>query len=145
MTLLDPTVKPVTRYDVYKWEMANPSVLKGINTPQSDGVYSAYSSPKCRGTFPTGGITPGPGTPDRRRISVAVVNCHAQDLKGHETNVQVRKWVDVFLVEPAIARGNGPSQRTTNGDIYVEVISVTSSGGSADNAVTRRDVPFLIR
>ena len=144
-TLLDPTVKPVTRYDVYKWELANPTFLKGINTPQNDGIYTAYSSPKCRGTFPTGGITPSPSTPDRRRISVAVVNCHAQDLKGHETNVQVRKWVDVFLVEPAIARGSGKDQRTTNGDIYVEVIGVTSSGGTADNAVTRRDVPYLIR
>jgi hypothetical protein len=51
----------------------------------------------------------------------------------------------VFLVEPAIARGNGPSQRSTNGDIYVEVIGVTASGGSANNAVTRRDVPYLIR
>jgi len=144
-TLLDPAVKPVTRYDVYKWEMANPAVLKGINTPQDDDIYTAYSSPICRGTFPTGGITPGPGTPDRRRISVAVVNCHAQNLKGHETNVQVRKWMDVFLVEPAIQRGNGPNQRTTNGDIYVETIGVTSSGGAADNAVTRRDVPYLIR
>ena len=58
---------------------------------------------------------------------------------------QVRKWLDVFLVEPAIARGNGPSQRSTNGDIYVEVIEVTGSGGGANNTVTRRDVPYLIR
>ena len=141
-TLLDPTAGQVTRYDVYQWEMNNPTILGSIDTQKSvSGGYTSYSSPVCRGS-----ITPNPPTiPDRRRISVAVVNCNAQDLHGAETNVQVRKWVDVFLVEPAIARGNGPTQRSTNGDIYVEVISVTSSGGGEDNTVTRRDVPYLIR
>ena len=141
-TLLDPTAGRVTRYDVYQWEMNNPAVPGSIDTPKNvTGGYRSYSSPVCRGS-----ITPNPPTvPDRRRISVAVVNCNAQDLRGAETDVQVRKWIDVFLVEPAIARGNGPGQRSTNGDIYVEVIGVTSSGGGADNTVTRRDVPYLIR
>ena len=141
-TLLDPTAGRVTRYDVYQWELNNPGVVNGIDTPKNvSGGFTSHSSPVCRGS-----LTPNPPTIlDRRRISVAVVNCHAQDLKGAETNVQVRKWVDVFLVEPAIARGSGPSQRTTNGDIYVEVIGVTGSGGGADNTVTRRDVPYLIR
>jgi Flp pilus assembly protein TadG len=136
-------VPAVSRYDVYKWEMANHAA--SIDNSQTIGTsgYSAYSSPICRAP----GITPDATTPDRRRISVAVVNCHAQDLKGHETNVAVKKWLDVFLVEPAIQRGNGPSQRSTNGDIYVEVIGVSSSGtsGSVSGEVSRRDVPYLIR
>jgi hypothetical protein len=58
----------------------------------------------------------------------------------------VRKWLDVFLVEPSIARGSGPSQRTTNGDIYVEVIGVTTSGaGDTDSLPLRHDVPYLLR
>lgn len=132
----------VGRYDVYLWEMRNPTTT--IDTPRTvsgtSPAQKSFSSPVCRGS-----ITPTATVPDRRRISVAVVNCRAQSLNGHETNVQVRKWVDVFLVEPAIARGNGPTQRSTNGDIYVEVIGVTSTGGSANNAVTRRDVPYLVR
>lgn len=140
-TGLDPAAGRVTRYDVYQWELANPSTSGSIDTVKNvSGGYAAYSSPVCRGS-----ITPGGTIPDRRRISVAVVNCNAQNLRGHETNVQVRKWLDVFLVEPAVARGNGPNQRSRNGDIYVEVIGVTSSGGGADNTVTRRDVPYLIR
>ena len=142
---LAPTVADipnVSRYDVYEWELRNTATT--IDTPRTvtgtSPALKSYSSPVCRGS-----ITPGPTVPDRRRISVAVINCNAQNLNGAETNVQVRKWVDVFLVEPAIARGNGPSQRSTNGDIYVEVIGVTASGGSANNAVTRRDVPYLIR
>jgi hypothetical protein len=139
---LDPSTAKVTRYDVYQWELTNHAVLNGIDTPKAvTGGFTSYSSPVCRGS-----LTPNPPTVvDRRRISVAVVNCRAQSLNGHETNVQVRKWLDVFLVEPALARGNGPNQRTTNGDIYVEVIGVTGSGGGADNTVTRRDVPYLIR
>jgi hypothetical protein len=133
-------IPSVSRYDVYKWEMRNTATT--IDTPRlvAGTALKSYSSPVCRGS-----VTPSATVPDRRRISVAVINCNAQDLKGAATNVQVRKWVDVFLVEPAIQRGNGPTQRSTNGDIYVEVIGVTATGGSADNAVTRRDVPYLIR
>jgi len=142
-TYLAPTaadIPSVTRYDVYKWEMQNPSL---VPSPRAVGTTTQrnFARPVCRPP----GITPSVTRPDRRRISVAVVNCQAQNLRGHETNVQVRKWVDVFLVEPAIARGSGPTARSRDGDIYVEVIGVTASGGSADNAVTRRDVPFLIR
>lgn len=141
-TSLDPAAGRVTRYDIYQWELDNPTVLGSLDTQKTvSGGYVSYSSPVCRPS-----LEPNPPTTvDRRRISVAVVNCKAQKLKGHETNVQVRKWLDVFLVEPALARGNGPSQRSTNGDIYVEVIGVTGSGGGADNTVTRRDVPYLIR
>ena len=57
----------------------------------------------------------------------------------------MQKWLDVFLVEPAIARGSGSDKRTGNGDIYVEVIQLTSSGGEEDAQVVRRDVPYLIR
>lgn len=130
----------VSRYDVYKWEMANAATTIDTdrNVPTSD---VSIARPVCRGT----GIEPDEDTPDRRRIAVAVVNCKAQKLKGHKENVQVRKWLDVFLVEPAVQRGNGSDQRSRNGDIYVEVISMTTSGGDEAAQVVRRDVPYLIR
>jgi hypothetical protein len=133
-------IPSVSRYDVYKWEMREAATTIDVDraVPASD---MSIGRPVCRGA----GIEPDEDTPDRRRISVAVVNCKAQKLKGHKENVQVRKWLDVFLVEPAVARGNGPSQRSRNGDIYVEVISMTTSGGEEQSQVIRRDVPYLIR
>lgn len=131
----DAEVSGVSRYEVYQWELANPSHLD----PQAvSGGNSGYAAPVCRSPA-------GPAIPDRRKISVAVVNCEAQNLNGHETNVQVLKWLDVFLVEPAIARGSGSDKRTGNGDIYVEAIGITSSGGEETAQVIRRDVPYLIR
>lgn len=134
-------IPDVSRYDVYKWEMNNATTTIDIDRAISGTADVAIARPVCRGA----GITPDDDTPDRRRIAVAVVNCKAQGLRGHEENVQVRKWLDVFLVEPALARGNGPSQRSRNGDIYAEVIEVTNSGGEENAQVIRRDVPYLIR
>jgi hypothetical protein len=131
----DSDVPSVSRYDVYEWEVDNPSHLQAQAV---SGGNSGYASPVCRAAAST-------SLPDRRRISVAVVNCEAQNLNGHEENVQVMKWLDVFLVEPAIQRGSGSDRRTGNGDIYVEVIEVTSSGGEENAQVIRRDVPYLIR
>ena len=133
-------VPTVSRYDVYKWEIANPSSIPTTTVTQAvSGGFNAHSNPVCRPP----GIDPSttPPSPDRRRISVAVVNCEAQNVAGHRREVQVRKWLDVFLVEPAVARPD----RTTNGDIYVEVIEVASSGSSTNNLPQRRDVPYLIR
>jgi hypothetical protein len=123
------------------WEMNNPMLADKAQT-DSDGKIG-YSYPVCRPP----GVKPGASTPDRRRISVAVVNCKAQGLAGRENNVQVERWLEVFLVEPAFARGSGPTARTDDGDIYVEVIRETESGGSGETAgqVIRRDVPFLVK
>lgn len=131
-------VPGVSRYDIYKWEIRNPP----SNNPRPIGAtgLNSYSSPVCRSS-----VTPSPTVADRRRVSVAVINCEAEDLRGQRDNVRVVKWLDVFLVEPAVARGNGPDARSTNGGVYVEVIDVATSGVNADNFAMRRDVPFLIR
>ena len=129
-----------TRYQVYKWEMDHPATADQDQTV-SNGKHG-YSYPVCRAP----GVEPDETTPDRRRISVAVVNCEAQGLAGREYDVQVIKWVDVFLVQPAFARGSGPTARTENGDIYVEMIGETQTGaGSTAGQVIRRDVPYLVK
>ena len=129
------------RYDVYEWELNHPAQADQMQTVS--GGKKGYSYPTCRAP----GILPDDETPDRRRLSVAVINCKAQNLAGRETDVTVAKWVDVFLVEPAYPRGNGPDARSTNGDIYVEYIDETSSGANGETIgqVVRRDVPYLIR
>ena len=75
-------------------------------------------------------------------ISMAVVNCDQQGVQGQSKNVTVAKWVDLFIVEPSLDR-----TRTSKGDIYVEVVRETSSGGSAPTSpqVVKRDVPYLVR
>ncbi|MBU0554446.1 MAG: hypothetical protein KKD64_13950 [Alphaproteobacteria bacterium] len=134
----------VTRYEVYRWEMANAGTslngqtVLGPRTVSGSGPNTLRSRGGAYCTTP--GITPGGTTPDRRRISVAVVNCNAENVRGNSTNVGVVKWLDVFLVEPSLNRA-----RTGAGDVYVEVIeqAAANSDGTAGQVV-RRDVPYLV-
>lgn len=133
----------VSRYKVYEWENAHTNVGgKGIAVSQTASGKTAYSYPVCRGA----GITPGPTQPDRRRISVAVINCNALGLHGHATNVAVLKWIDVFLVEPSFNRGSGANKFTEDKEIYAEIIGESTAGtaGSTVGQVVRHDVPYLI-
>ena len=156
-TGLSPDVSPIisgtnlpnpayaSRYNVYAWEIENqgdlidgvtilgPRVVSGSGA----NALTSYGAPQC-GT----GLTPGATTPDRRRISVAVVNCQANGVAGNSDDVPVLKWIDAFLVEPSVNR-----ERTHDGDIYVEVIQETQSGANGETAaqVIKRDVPYLIR
>lgn len=144
-----------TRYQVYQWENDDYS---RISTPKAgSGSKTAYSMPvagKCLATssYPYG-IEPKGANPDRRRISAAVLNCEALHINGHEEDVHVVDWVELFLVEPSIARtkckggaGGCNTKYTDKTDIYVEVIGKTGSGAAGNTAgqVTRRDVPYLL-
>ena len=138
-----------TRYQVYRWEMDD---LTRISTPKAGGgSKTAYSTPVA-GQCLAPGVTPGGTNVDRRRISAAVLNCKALGINGHEVNQPVLKWVDLFLVEPSIARtkcssGSGCNDKyTEKSDIYVEMIGETSTGaaGATAGQVVRRDVPYLI-
>jgi Flp pilus assembly pilin Flp len=137
MTGLDPTDMDAsndpTRYKVYEWEKRNPSHLADQNI---GGDLKAQSTPQCR-------PVQAAGTPDRRRISIAVVNCYDQEenISGNKS-VEILKWVDVFLVEPAYDRGD----RTSGDQIYAEVIGPTElAGGGSSSQNVRRDVPYLVR
>jgi hypothetical protein len=89
------------------------------------------------------GITPGANQIDRRVLSVAVINCAAQGVRGHTTDMDVTKWIDIFLVQPSLARSTGT--RTSNADIYVEVIGATQNA-TDEGAVqlVKKSVPYLI-
>lgn len=152
-TGLSPSVAPsaanyASRYNVYKWEMANrDTVVDGVTilaqrAPGATGnTLVSYGKPQCSplGGYGNGQI-PNSTTPDRRRISVAVVNCVANGVKGNSVGVPVEKWIDVFLVEPSLQR-----DRTNAGDIYVEVIGETVNGGANASQVIVHQVPTLIK
>jgi hypothetical protein len=139
-----------SRYNVYNWEIQHrDQTIDGVvilgprNAAATGNTLKSYGKPVCSPTQGYGnGLVPGATTPDRRRVSVAVVNCVANGVKGNSTNVPVEKWIDVFLVEPSVNRN-----RTNNGDIYVEVIGESVAGGSGSTAgqVIRHDVPYLIK
>lgn len=132
-----------TRYEVYRWEMdhAGESVVgetvlgeRLVSGNKGSGRYS-YGSAQCGAP-----ITPGGVIADRRKITVAVVNCVAQSVNGSSTNVRVAKWIDAFLVEPSVNR-----PRTHQGDVYIEVVGVTTLGGGGEvGQAVRKDKPYLI-
>ena len=97
----------------------------------------AHRTPVCGGP----GLTPGANTVDRRRLSVAVINCDANNVSGSSTGVPVLKWVDLFLVEPSYNRA-----RTGAGDVYAEIIGETSASGTGATVgqTVARNVPYLI-
>ena len=138
-----------TRYQVYLWEIENspsgllPRSVGNVGTPAA--AHGSYGRPVCstKGSINYGsGVTPTEFSADRRRISVAIVNCVANGVKGASTGVPVRRWMDVFLVQPSLDR-----DRTSKDEIYVEVIEETRAGSAGETAgtVIRRDVPYLIR
>jgi Flp pilus assembly protein TadG len=129
------------RFDVYQWEMNNRgNVVDGVQvlgprvvSGSGASALTSYGSPQC-----STGQVPTPTVPDRRRITVAVANCISQGVNGNAEDVQVVKWIDVFLVEPSLNR-----ERTNNGDIYAEIIGEAQSSSAAQ--VIKRDVPHLLK
>lgn len=129
-----------TRYQVYSWELAHRGqTIDGVTilAPRAVGTSTAYGEGgHCR---PVQATT----APDRRRITAAVVNCGANNVKGNTIDVPVETWIDIFLVEPSWKRTT-----TSRGDIYVEVIAATTGAtttSAGTGQLTRRDVPFLVK
>lgn len=127
-----------TRYAVYKYEALNPSTRL---QNEADGSSTARPQPYCV----TPGVAANSTTVDRRVLSVAVINC-GSGLNGSSGPLTPKKWVDVFLVEPALRRRIGSTTYTEASDVYVEVIGATSlgGGGSTSAQLIRRDVPYLV-
>lgn len=128
-----------TRYEIYKWERANPGA--GFQQFGSGStLQTAFQAPICKP-----GVVPGGTTPDRRVIPVAVVNCSG----GIANNAPLNPidWIDVFLVEPSVIRKDqGNSTYTSQGDIYVEVVGRNGQGSEgATSQVVRRDKPYLVK
>jgi Flp pilus assembly protein TadG len=136
---VDATRSYPTRYQVYRWEMANASTQ--LPAQPVTGIGTSYGQPVCQPGL--AGSTPGPTTPDRRTLPVAVVNCTG--LNGKKA-VNPIDWIDTFLVEPSMPRSGPNGTYTQTGDIYVEVIGHTGNGtGGSTTQFVRHDRPYLIR
>jgi Flp pilus assembly protein TadG len=140
------TLSEITRYQTYLWEIeeaaSSPGALDAYFSHQAGNGknqknYYNYGEPQSGA-----GLAAGPTQLDRRLSAVAVVNCTAQSVQGQSKDVTVESWVEVFFVEPSIAR-----PRTVAGDIYVEIVRETTAGGNAPTnpQVVRRDVPYLVK
>jgi hypothetical protein len=133
----------ITRYEIYKWEieagvLAPPYTSHTTTQGPNTTSYLNFGEP----VSPHVGLPAGPSQLDRRLTAVAVINCMQQNVQGQAKDVTVAKWVEVFFVEPSLAR-----DRTVAGDIYVEVVRETTAGGNAPTnpQVVRRDVPYLVK
>ncbi|MFN5085103.1 MAG: pilus assembly protein TadG-related protein [Novosphingobium sp.] len=130
------TLAELSRYDVYKWEMAtagrlDPRVVANRKRLSAQGKeigplvdYYSYSAPKC-----AAGVGESSTQKDRRVLTVAVVNCQANSVQGSTSlSGKIIGWADFFLVEPSINR-----TYTNKDQIYAEVIGPAErpGGGSA--------------
>jgi Flp pilus assembly protein TadG len=131
-----------SRFQVYQWEMnhSNPR-LNQQNGLTAGSV--AFSRPGDL-TGEPGGVTPGANTIDRRVLTVAVINCTAENVRGHTVGMEPVKFVDIFLTQPSLARSVGT--RTSNSDIYVEIIGTTQNAND-EGAVqlVKKSIPYLIQ
>ncbi|WOF43821.1 pilus assembly protein [Sphingopyxis indica] len=128
------------RYDVYKWEVEQQLEAGGLQPLDRQAAGNGNFSDGTPSCSPPG-IVGSETVPDRRVLSVAVINCGAEGLSGRKSGVHVTQWIDMFLVEPSFAR-----DRTSDKDVYGEIIGETrlgGGGGTTDNTV-RRDIPYLI-
>lgn len=128
-----------TRYQVYAWEMKAANRAARLHTGVPVGSFKASSQPVCA----TPGVIPDSTQVDRRVLTVAVINCDAEDIKGRTANVSVTKWIDIFLTEPTLARTVGTP--TENSDVYVEVIGQTENATDQGAVqLVKKSVPYLI-
>lgn len=132
----------ISRYDVYKWEIEADVLDPYTSHTTTQGSNTISHLNYGRPVAPHVGLPAGTNQLDRRLTTVAVINCVQQVVQGQAKDVQVAKWVEVFFVEPSIAR-----DRTSAGDIYVEIVRETTAGGNAPTnpQVVRRDVPYLVK
>lgn len=147
------TIDQITRYEVYKWEEANLGntvdgvvVLDDIDYNESNGAAVAVRHKAQSICSAQHGYTPV-SVPDRRLMSVAVVNCSQQGVSGNSTNVLVTQWIDVFLPQVAADRNYNGNHFTGKDELYVEIVraNTTRATGSSGGITIRRDVPYLVK
>jgi Flp pilus assembly protein TadG len=149
---LGKTASTLTRYDVYKWELADvanrlatrlesSSWTYKANGHSGNGTYTftnqcAYPKPKN-----AAGVPASATQKDRRILSIAVADCTGLSGKG---NLVVNNYIDVLLVEPSLNRTLPYS--TQQAEIYGEIIGV-SKKPNGQNAFQYylRQRPRLIR
>jgi Flp pilus assembly protein TadG len=142
------TLGDLSRYDVYKWEIATSGMLadrqaelrqkyngQGNPVGQKNLPFYAFSTPK----YATG-LAESSNQKDRRVLTAAVVNCTANNVSGNTQIYDIANWIDIFLVEPSINR-----TYTNSDQIYGEIIGVATKpgGGTAFQYYGRQKAVLL--
>lgn len=142
----------LTRYQVYKWEENNRNrtvegvvVLGDINYTETTGGEAVRHKGQsvCSAEHGYSPVT----VPDRRLMSVAVVNCNSEGVSGSSTDVLVTQWVDVFLLQVAADRQYNGKHFTGKDELYIEIVreNTTRSTGASAGITIRRDAPYLVK
>lgn len=130
-----PNWENVTRYEMYKYEIATAM-------QHEIGVGDEVADPHSAGTGGGARCYTGPAVAadviDRRLIGTAILNCLAlaaagNDLNGKQTEVPVAAFGEFFVTEPVEQGGAG-----TAGDIYTEFVRIIEPGN--ENSVARDQV-----
>lgn len=117
---------PASRYDVYKYEIANGYVADKSKAPTKEtGVPACFK-----------GATPTPD-PDRRLLNMAIVNCIANQAKinGH---IQLKPdgYASVFINSPIQKQDNSKDDEdSTAGEKPISLEIVDVDGGYANNTL----------
>jgi Flp pilus assembly protein TadG len=121
--ILGTGVDRLTRHDIYQMEMpsAIPDPTTGTSTEEGEPMcYSGAAAPSSE--------------PDRRIISVAVVNCIEQEISGKSTDVATVAYIEMFMTEPATE----PSD-LEGSDVYFEFV------GSAGTANAAGGINYIVQ
>ena len=141
------SIANISRYDVYKWE-EEAAATRLADTPAgaTGSQLTTRNTPVCGAKQGAGGYATAMDPFDRRRMTVAVINCNFHEVSGKERGVPVETWIDVFIVQPSYSRGTG-GKFSKKDEIYAEIIGQTdvSRAGAPVGPTIRRDVPFLVR
>jgi hypothetical protein len=123
---------PPSRYDVYRYEIANNQI------PNKSSVGGENGVPECSTATPT-------AEPDRRILYAAVLNCGALNITGNSnSSVPALAFIKMFITQPMTKLPGSGSCPTCeeDGDLYVEMIDVVEPG--VDDAVVH-DIVQLYR
>jgi Flp pilus assembly protein TadG len=146
------TTSTVTRYDVYRWELADTATRLAARLESTTVSYKANGQSgngkwtftnQCAYPYPKNatGVAASSTQKDRRVLTVAGVDCTGFNGKS---NAIVKSWIDVFLVEPSLDR-TAP-YATGKSQIYGEIIGVSKKpNGQSAFQYYLRQRPRLIR
>jgi hypothetical protein len=116
-----------TRYDVYRYEMDHNLIpnKSGLSPKGENG------NPTCSGSAPvTSAVL------DRRVLTVAVINCLQNNIKGSTKDVPVVAFARMFMTEPV--------GLCVSDDLYAEMLSLTAPSTGGGGGVLRQH-PVLSR
>lgn len=118
-------------YDVYNYEVGNPTLLADKAPNGETGI------PQCYKNYNLADY-PDSTYGNRREIFAAIINCVDQGLQGRKEDVKAVAFARMFLVQPVLTVGN--SSR-----MLLETVDITGQGGRGTLDEFLREEAELVR